>query len=93
METRGRLDAFGYLPAQCSDISGPIPKDARRSPVDESTAKVIAAMEQAGISGLCREGQLEIAAQAARELRPDLSPAELLALVTAIADDRGHGCG
>ena len=62
-------------------------------PVDELTAKVIAAMEQAGISGLCREGQLEIAAQTARELRPDLSSAESLALVTAIADDRGHGCG
>jgi hypothetical protein len=56
--------------------------------LDELTAKVIAAIEQAGISGLCREGQLEIAAQAAREIRPDLSPAELLALVTELADDR-----
>ena len=51
-------------------------------------ARVLAAMEQAGISGLCREGQLEIAAQAAREIRPDLSPGELLALVTELADDR-----
>ena len=56
--------------------------------MDELTAKVIDAMEQAGISGLCREGQLEIAAQAAREFRPDLTSAELLALVTALANDR-----
>jgi hypothetical protein len=56
--------------------------------LDELTARVIAAIEQAGISGLCREGQLEIGAQAAREIRPDLSPAELLALVTELADDR-----
>jgi len=41
-------------------------------------------MEQAAISGLCREGQLEIAAQTARELRPDLSSTELLDLVSAI---------
>jgi len=56
--------------------------------LDELTAKVIDAMEQAGISGLCREGQLEIAVQAARELHLDLSPAQLLALVIAVADDR-----
>lgn len=48
-------------------------------------------MEQAAISGLCREGQLEIGAQRARELRPDLDPAELLALVTEIHDDSNAG--
>jgi len=48
-------------------------------------------MEQAAISGLCREGQLEIAAQTARELRPDLSSTELLALVSAIYERYTHG--
>lgn len=52
--------------------------------MDELEARVTAAMEQAAISGLCREGQLEIAAQTARELRPDLSSTELLDLVSAI---------
>jgi hypothetical protein len=51
-------------------------------------ARVAEAMRQAAISGLCREGQLEIGAQAARELRPDLDGADLLALVTEIHDER-----
>jgi len=38
-------------------------------------------MEQAAISGLCRDGQLEIALQKARELRPNLSDAKLFELV------------
>lgn len=50
--------------------------------------RVAEAMRQAAIAGLCREGQLEIGAQAARELRPDLGGADLLALVTAIHDER-----
>jgi len=44
-------------------------------------------MEQAAISGLCREGQLEIAVQTARGLEPELSSTELLALVTTIYED------
>ena len=48
-------------------------------------------MEQAAISGLCREGQLEIAMQTARELKPDLSSAELLAMVTTIYEDWSIG--
>ena len=59
--------------------------------MDELEARVTAAMEQAAISGLCREGQLEIAAQTARELRPDLSSWELLALVSAIYEQYTHG--
>ena len=54
-------------------------------------ARVVAAMEQAAISGLCREGQLEIAMQTARELKPDLSSAELLAMVTTIYEDWSIG--
>lgn len=58
-----------------------------KNPVDELTTRIIEAMEQAAISGLCREGQLEIGAQAARELRPALGDGELLALVTEIHDN------
>jgi hypothetical protein len=56
--------------------------------MDELAARIIDAMEQAAISGLCREGQLEIGAQTARELRPDLDSNELLALVTAIYEQQ-----
>lgn len=48
-------------------------------------------MEQAAISGLCRDGQLEIGMQSARELRPELGSADLLALVTEIHDGRNAG--
>jgi len=44
-------------------------------------------MEQAAIAGLCREGQLEIGAQTARALRPDLGSAELLALATEVYEE------
>jgi hypothetical protein len=40
-------------------------------------------MERAAISGLCREGQLELAVQEARKERPDLSDDELLELAKA----------
>lgn len=49
-------------------------------------SRVVAAFEEAAISGLCREGQLEIAAQTIRELRPDLDSRESLALATEIHD-------
>lgn len=54
---------------------------------DELKTRVVAAIEQAAISGLCLEGQLEIAAQTVRELRPELGGADALALATAI-----HAC-
>jgi hypothetical protein len=60
--------------------------------VDDLTATMLAAMEQAAISGLCREGQLEIAAQEARKVRRDLSGEELLELAKKVylsKDTRG----
>ena len=48
------------------------------------TAVILEAMEQAAMSGLCREGQLEIAVQEARKVRPDLSDDELLELAKAV---------
>ena len=52
--------------------------------MDDLTAAILEAMEQAAISGLCREGQLEIAVQEARKLRPDLSDDERLDLAKAL---------
>ena len=52
------------------------------------TQAVVAAMEQAAISGLCLEGQLEIGAQTVRELDPGIGAGEALALATAI--DKSH---
>lgn len=48
------------------------------------TSTILTAMEQAAMSGLCREGQLEIGVQTARKLRPDLSDDALLELVREI---------
>jgi len=48
------------------------------------TAAILEAMEQAAMSGLCRDGQLEIAVQEARKVRPDLSDDELLELAKAV---------
>lgn len=46
-----------------------------------NTIRVV--MEQAGMAGLCREGQLEIGVQEARKVRPDLRDQELFALVSS----------
>ncbi len=51
--------------------------------MDALSAAIHTAMEQAAISGLCRDGQLEMAAQAARRMAPDLSDADLRALLEA----------
>ena len=48
------------------------------------TAVVLEAMEQAAMSGLCRDGQLEIAVQEARKVRPDLGDDELLELAKTV---------
>jgi hypothetical protein len=48
--------------------------------MDDITAIVLDAMEQAGISGLCREGQVEFAVGEAHRQRPDVSRAVLLEL-------------
>lgn len=50
----------------------------------EATALALAideAVEQAAISGLCRDGQMEIAMQTARRLCPDLDDESLRELV------------
>jgi hypothetical protein len=52
--------------------------------MDKKTATILDAMEQAAISGLCRDGQLEIGMQVARTLYPQMSEAELLALAEAL---------
>ena len=49
---------------------------------------VIDAMERAAISGLCRDGQLEIGAQTVRELEPRLGVSESFALARAIDKSR-----
>lgn len=59
--------------------------------MDELTVRVIEAMEQAAISGLCREGQLEIGAQTARALRPELGDVDLRVLVAEIHDEWDAG--
>jgi len=52
------------------------------------TRAVVAAMERAAISGLCREGQLEIGAQKVRELEPEIDRGEAFALARAIDKTR-----
>lgn len=44
------------------------------------------AIEAAAISGLCRDGQIEIGVQEARKTRPDLCDEDLLALVMDVRD-------
>jgi hypothetical protein len=45
-------------------------------------------MEQAAIAGLCREGQIEIGAQAARALYPELDGVQRLVLAESLHDRR-----
>lgn len=52
--------------------------------MDPMTDSIFEAMEQAAMSGLCRDGQLEIGMQVARSLYPDMSEAELLAIAEAV---------
>lgn len=56
--------------------------------MDPREAQIIDAMEQAAIAGLCREGQLEIGAQAARDLYPELEKPQRLALAESLHDRR-----
>ncbi|MCW8889910.1 MAG: hypothetical protein OQL20_04545 [Sedimenticola sp.] len=55
--------------------------------------EIMDAMEQAAISGLCRDGQLEIGQQIARTLYPELSEAALLAIAEGVykrAQEQDH---
>ena len=58
--------------------------------MDNLTATMLTALEQAAISGLCCEGQLEIGIQEARERRPDLSDAALLELAKKVYGRSRH---
>ena len=55
--------------------------------MSELSAALLDAIERAAMAGQCRDGQLEIALQEARKLRPDLSDDELLALAKAAYGD------
>ena len=52
--------------------------------MDDLIALMRNAMEKAAISGLCRDGQLEIAVQEARKARPNLGDDDLLALAKTV---------
>jgi len=54
--------------------------------MERLTEVILAVMEQAAISGLCRQGQLEIGVQQARKVLPDLSDEELVELVNELYD-------
>jgi len=47
---------------------------------NDLTETIRSAIEQAAMSGLCLEGQIEIAVQEVRKLRPNLSDDELIEL-------------
>ena len=59
-----------------------------RQPLDDVVRAIMESVEQAALSGLCYDGQFEIAVQTARRLCPDLSDAEVLNLV--ITELRGR---
>ncbi|MDH3353824.1 MAG: hypothetical protein OEL79_01265 [Chromatiales bacterium] len=52
--------------------------------MDEFTKFLLSTMEQAAISGLCHDGQVEIVVQNARKLRPNLDRNELFQLAEEI---------
>ncbi|WP_428610442.1 hypothetical protein [Sedimenticola sp.] len=52
--------------------------------MDKKSATILEAMEQAAMSGLCRDGQLEIGMQTARTLYPKISEAELLSIAESV---------
>ena len=59
--------------------------------MDDLSTIVVAAMAQAAMAGLCRDGQLEIGVQAAREAGSDLAPHELARWVEALHHRVGTG--
>lgn len=56
--------------------------------MDPRETQIIDAMEQAAMAGLCREGQVEIGAQTARTLYPELDGAQRLGLAESLHDRR-----
>lgn len=60
--------------------------------MSELRTVVLRAIEQAAISGLCRDGLLEIGVQEARKLRPEVDDDALLEWVEALlAEEAGQG--
>lgn len=52
--------------------------------MDSLTEVMRDAMERAAISGLCRDGQLELAVQEARKHKPDIEQNEAYALAVSV---------
>lgn len=52
--------------------------------MDSNSAQILQAIEQAAISGLCRDGQLEIGVQTARTLYPEMSEEQLMAIAEGL---------
>jgi hypothetical protein len=52
--------------------------------MDSRQHLILEAIEQAAMSGLCRDGQIEIGQQVARTLYPELSEEALLAIAESL---------
>lgn len=72
--------------AQCWAEFLPIMLVTKGHFMDDLISAIREAMEQAAILGLCRDGQLEIGAEEARKVSPELDDAELLRLVADLHD-------
>jgi hypothetical protein len=57
---------------------------------DDLMATIAAALESAGISGLCRDGCLEFAVDRLRKARPDLDSFSAWALVRLVDETLGE---
>ena len=55
-----------------------------KTAVDDFTAMIAATLESAGISGLCRDGCLELAVDRLRKARPDIDSDSAWALVRLV---------
>lgn len=55
--------------------------------MDKFETVILNALENAAISGLCRDGQLEIGVQEARKIKPDLTDQELYRRVIDLYED------
>ncbi len=55
--------------------------------MDKFETAILIALENAAISGLCRDGQLEIGVQEARKIKPDLTDQELYRRVIDLYED------
>ncbi|MEX2449982.1 MAG: DUF3565 domain-containing protein [Rhodospirillales bacterium] len=79
--TQAGRDSYLGAEMPCADCPAEAPPDGH----DRTRAVILRAMEEAGIAGLCREGQVELAVEALKALHPDISAEELQELVNLIA--------